>query len=323
MPIRFVRQWTPSNLLAPCYHLVSDDPPAHVRHLYRCRNVREFKDDLDWLLRRFKPLTLQDVNDCVTAHRPVPEGSLFLSFDDGLRECAEVVAPICRAKGVPVTFFLSTAFLGNRALCYRHKASVLIDRYRTPPSAKANQTGGMFPHSAPEFRSFVLGVRYRDAHLLDECAQQLDVDFESYLSASRPYLDEADVTALLGEGFSIGGHSVDHPPYAEIPLEGQLAQTSECVGYLQSRFQPTVASFAFPFVADGVPQQFIDQAFSSKLVDLMFYTGALRHNCEGRLIWRFGVESSGPRLDAAWRKEIGTQQFNRVLERIHPVLTNP
>ena len=53
---------------------------------------------------------------------------MFLSFDDGLREIANEIAPLCRQVGVPATFFVNSASLDNRFLCFRNKASLLIEK---------------------------------------------------------------------------------------------------------------------------------------------------------------------------------------------------
>src|ERR1700722_6844348 len=49
------------SLAVPYYHMVSDDEVPHVRHLYRFRSVREFVADLDFLLRHYAPVSLQQI----------------------------------------------------------------------------------------------------------------------------------------------------------------------------------------------------------------------------------------------------------------------
>jgi peptidoglycan/xylan/chitin deacetylase (PgdA/CDA1 family) len=315
-PSQVVSRLTPAELVAPCYHLVSDRAPAHVRHLFECRTVNQFKAELDWLLRRFNPISLQDLSSRITANEPLPARSLFLSFDDGLRECVDIVAPVCRAKGVPVTFFLSTAFIGNRSLCYRHKASLLIEKYFQQDARirKGNTT------SHADFRTYVLGISYGNSAEIDKCAEQMEVSFEQYLKSERPYLEAEDVLTLIRQGFSIGGHSVDHPPYAKLPLDRQLAQTADCLQDLTAMFPLPIRSFAFPFLADGVSEQFIDTIFSSRTVDLLFYTGALRPNHNGKVIWRFGVESGKESLARNWKRNVGRQQMDRMRQFLSPVV---
>jgi peptidoglycan/xylan/chitin deacetylase (PgdA/CDA1 family) len=311
-PVGLVARLTPSGLTAPCYHLVSDRPPPHVRHLYECRNVSQFKAELDWLLKRFKPVSLEDLQAASNAGKPLPERPIFFSFDDGLRECIDIVAPILRAKGVPVTFFISTGFVGNRSLCYRHKASLLVETYLQSGGARKVQTRNGEIASFDEFRRRVLQVKYADAIELDEYADQLGLHFDEYLSNERPYLDENDIASLISQGFSIGGHSVDHPRYSEIPFESQVAQTLDCLYALNARFSLPVRSFAFPFLADGVAERFMERMLSPEALDLIFYTGSVRPDHNRRVIWRFGVETRNHSFAKTWKHNVGRYQMVQV-----------
>jgi hypothetical protein len=157
-----------------------------------------------------------------------------------------------------------------------------------------------------------LQVRWPGAPQLDDCAEQLGVSFEEYLRTDRPYLDSEDISTLIQQGFSIGGHSVDHPLYSEIPLESQLTQTRDCIQDLRSKIPLDIRSFAFPFLADGVNEHFMERALSSEIVDLIFYTGSLRPDHGGRVIWRFGAEEANRSFGETWKRIVGRQQMDRI-----------
>jgi peptidoglycan/xylan/chitin deacetylase (PgdA/CDA1 family) len=318
-PSGLVSRLTPAGLVAPCYHLVSDRPPAHVRQLFQCRNTSQFKAELDWLLKRFKPVSLEDLNSKIAAREPIPAGSLFISFDDGLRECLDIVAPICLAKGVPATFFISTGFTGNKSLCYRHKASLLAETWlRSGGASVKTRKGAITSYDA--FREFVMQVKYEDVAELDDCAKQMEVRFDDYLRTERPYLGEDDIATLLRQGFSIGGHSVDHPLYSRIPFEAQVAQTEGCLRSLKEKFPLGTASFAFPFLANDVSERFIEHTLGSKTADLIFYTGSVRPDHDGRVIWRFGVEVGDCSFGETWKRFIGQQQMGKAISTMKSVL---
>jgi peptidoglycan/xylan/chitin deacetylase (PgdA/CDA1 family) len=299
LPSRYIpRVVSIGNLVAPCYHIVSDRSQAHVRHLYRWRDIRAFKSDLDYLLTHFKPLSLSDLHTYIESGKPVPDHSLFVSFDDGFREMSEVVAPLCRQKGVPVTFFLTTGFLDNKILGYRHKASLLIDVcLRRGPSAVQAVTSkligllGLPGGERGEWSQMLLSVGYGQQQILDECAALLEVDFNDYLRTVQPYLTRGEVRNLLRDGFSIGGHSIDHPRYADLTLDRQLDQTRGCMEDLQREFPLPVKAFAFPFVSDGVSERFYEEMFASQIADLVFCIGQMPKKDSRKAVQRFGVES--------------------------------
>ncbi len=299
LPDPLLARLSGGELVAPCFHLVTEGPaPPHVRHLFRCPDVPSFKLDLDRLLKGRTPVSLQDLEKSAMDGRPLPPNSVFISFDDGMREMADIVAPVCRAKGVPATFFLTTGFLDNRSLFYRHKASMLLDALETSPEASRRlNSQKLCEHFANlgmplvEITDFLLRVRYQEAGLLDECARIIGVDFERYLRERKPYLTGEQVKGLLNQGFSIGAHSVDHPLFADLDLAEQIRQTRESLEHLASAFKIPVRTFAFPFVSTGVERSYYDCVFKMKLVDLLFCIGGMPEGYPRRIISRFGVEN--------------------------------
>ncbi|MDO8367927.1 MAG: polysaccharide deacetylase, partial [Saprospiraceae bacterium] len=79
------------NLILPFYHLVSDESLPHVRHLYPIRTAQQFREDLDFLLKHFQPVDFQSLWEHVFENRPFESPVFHLTFDDGLRECHDVI----------------------------------------------------------------------------------------------------------------------------------------------------------------------------------------------------------------------------------------
>lgn len=315
MPFPLIGSLASRGVVAPCYHLVSDDPPPHVRHLYRCRTIAEFAAELDLLLRRFKPLSLSELVRAIRDNGRAPDGSLFLSFDDGVAEVSEPIAGVCHAKGVPATFFLTSGFLDNRMLFFRHKASILAERCA---ALGRERSFGILQrldawHGAGDPGEFLLSLKYQQTAVLDQCAALLEVDFEAYLRSAKPYLTGEQVNGVLKRGFEIGGHSVDHPLYADLSLEDQLAQTRLCMAELRGRFQTPVQGFAFPFVSDGVGPEFYQTILGENTADLIFCLGGEPAVRSPRLVQRFGVEERNSRsLQVLLRAEASRKSLARV-----------
>lgn len=243
VPLRQWQRWSDAPPLLPFYHLVSDENPSHVRHLYPVRTVRQFRQDLDFLLKHYHPVHLAALRDPLSKRytRPV----MHLSFDDGLRECHDVVMPILVEKGVPATFFLNPDFVDNRALMFRYKASLLCE---------AGITGPISP----------LSVTYAQRHLLDHMAADIGLDFAVFLQKQQPYLRTEQIRAMQRQGFTFGAHSMDHPMYRHLPLQEQLSQTRDSLRFVREQFGSTLEAFAFPFTDDGV-----EYAFFKKIHDAL------------------------------------------------------
>ena len=53
---------TGHNIILPFYHIVTDETPIHIKHLYKSRNIKDFKADLDFLLEHYESISLKELN---------------------------------------------------------------------------------------------------------------------------------------------------------------------------------------------------------------------------------------------------------------------
>jgi peptidoglycan/xylan/chitin deacetylase (PgdA/CDA1 family) len=119
-------------------------------------------------------------------------------------------------------------------------------------------------------------------------AEAVGIDFQDYLATRKPYLTKGQIRGLLREGFHIGAHSIDHPPYSAIPLKEQLRQTRESVFQIRKLFEGKEATFAFPFNDDGVSGDFFNEMKDT--VALYFGTGGFGYSIPYRLFQRVPME---------------------------------
>jgi glycosyltransferase involved in cell wall biosynthesis/peptidoglycan/xylan/chitin deacetylase (PgdA/CDA1 family) len=268
-------------VLLPLYHSVYEKPPAHVAHLGCWRRIDEFRADLDLLLRVGRPVGLGDVVAHINGRRKLPARAFHLTVDDGLRESAELIADICLRKGVPATFFLTSGFLDNHRLGYRHLASVLIDQLEAMPAHKRAAIDAslqtLFTDRSSKRDAFdtsdLLHIGYEHRQLLERAAEIIEFDISDYLTSARPYLQRLDVLGLMAKGFTVGAHSVDHPPFAEISRDEQVRQVVESVRAIDAWFAPAEKTFAFPFSAKGAAPGLFQLVSETLHVDVYFGTG--------------------------------------------------
>lgn len=299
MPLEWVRSFSGVSLVVPYYHLVSDINVPHVSHLYRFRTIAEFTSDVEFLLRRFEPVTLSDIVDALNGRRILSRPCFHLTFDDGFREMHEIVAPILQRAGVPATFFLNTAFLDGGGLAHHNALSVLLDRLQSHRSrlggASLRRVESLLPAATSDcttLRARILSIRYAQKSLVRSLAEALDVDLDQYVRETRPYLSSEEIAKLLERGFSIGAHSHDHPLYADLSLSEQLAQTQMSMRLLDTRFGVSPKAFAFPHTDSGVEDAFFTAVFSEPLLDVSFGTSGLVSHFHPRNIERVSMEKT-------------------------------
>jgi len=305
-----VRSLSGVSLVVPYYHMVSDTTVPHVSHLYPFRSVAEFTADLDFLLRRFEPVTLTDIVAALNGTRKLNRPCFHLTFDDGFREMHDIVAPILQRTGVPATFFVCTAFLDGGGVAHHNALSILLDRLQSRcgdlSGTIVRRLDSLLPAATGQcatLRARLLSIRYAQNSLVRSLAETLDVDLDEYVRENQPYLSSAQIATMLDHGFSIGAHSHDHPLYADIPLSEQIAQTRTSIEYLNKRFGMSPKAFAFPHTDTGVEDAFFTAVFSERLVDVSFGTAGLVSHRYPKNIERVSMEkTSAPAAQVlAWQ----------------------
>jgi len=306
LPVSWLVRLSRERLYRPMYHTVrGDEPLPHVEHLYPTLPRTRFERDLDALLRHFDPVALDDVPDWLEGRRGGRPG-FFLTFDDGLREVLDVALPLLRAKGVPATVFVNSAFVDNRALFFRYLASVLVDHVaHQPPNTVTEQAVMSCLGSAPgvDLRQALLGVSYAQRSSLDRAAELLGFDTSAFLDRQRPYLSVEQLKQMRADGISIGAHSIDHPLYRDITLDEQLRQTQESCAFVRATFGQSACTFAFPFSDVGVSLTFVERVAEERIADRLFGGQGFRSEGSELMIQRHAIEGRAGEMEGLIRAD--------------------
>ena len=268
LPIDILCRATGHNFIIPFYHIVSDEACPHVENLYRFKTIREFEQDLDYLTKQYQPVGADDL-DGILAGKYKGEKVMLLTFDDGLRQMYDIVAPILLRKGIPAVFFLNTDFIDNKALMFRYKASLI--------KSWGQGTAG------------TLKVRSEN-ELNDTIDPTLMLKFDEFLQDYKPYMNSVQIKSLASQGFTIGAHSCSHPYYEDLSIDEQLSQTLDCLDILEKDFEVKQKLFAFPFTDHGVSKYFFEKIFERGKVDFSFGGAGIKNDVNPRQFQRMPME---------------------------------
>lgn len=296
LPLKICKFLTDIKAVAPFYHTVSNEHLPHIQHLYNYNSIDKFEKAIDYFLLYYSPVTLQYLIKMVKENIKPEKPLFFLSFDDGLREFYDIIAPILLKKGVPATCFLNSSFIGNQKLFYRYKASVLIDKLHNSKSNLLWQQYHKWQNknelNQGYYRKVILTINYNRQSLLDELAIMLDVNFDEYLVREKPYMHEDQIRELIKKGFTFGAHSLDHPDYRSLSLNIQLQQTTESINEIKKKFSLDYAAFSFPFTDFNVTRSFFYQLKDRGNIDLSFGSAGLKKDSINWNIQRIPMEES-------------------------------
>lgn len=280
--------------MLPYYHFVSDERVPHVRHLYKYKNIAQFKNDLDFFLSNYQPVGLSDFLAALNEGRALPKFCFLLSFDDGFREMFEIVAPILKAKGIPAVFFINSAFVDNRELCFHQKIALLIEHLtvKASPNLEAELKIFLQAKNENEIIPTLRSIRYANRFILDRAGEMCGLNFDDFLANQKPYVSSEQIRQLLNDGFAIGAHSVDHPFYGDLTLAEQLRQTRESLEFLCEQFGVKNNVFAFPHSDSGVSDEFFERAFNDGTIEVSFGTNGFLRDVRPKHFQRFSMEKS-------------------------------
>lgn len=296
IPTNLLISLTNQKLIVPVYHLISDEKVPHIEHLYQVKKVNQFKKDLDFLLKNYNPISYADFEELTLRGEKPQKKSFLLTFDDGLSEFSDVIAPILVEKGIPAINFLNSAFVDNKNLFFRYKVSLLIEEISKNESILNEKNVQIWLSQFSKeknFKTVLKEINFENKHLLDDLAMYLNVDFKNYLEYKKPYLTCNQIIDLQKKGFQFGAHSVDHPEYRFIDLENQLLQTKDCLQFLKKNQLLTNNTFAFPFTDYGVSKAFFENVFEKdKALDLSFGCAGFKKDFSSRHIQRIPFEAT-------------------------------
>lgn len=326
MPFEWLERWTGVIPLVVYYHGVSDQEVPHVRNLYAFKSQKQFKRDLESFLRVYRVIDVRELLSNLGIGKQVGRACLLLQFDDGFREIYDVVAPILWEKGIPATFFLSTAVLDNKALAWANKVSLLLDALEhAGKQVNAVKSLALLAERgvhAQDLQAALLSMDCSNQHVLDEIAPLLGCDFRAYLQKFQPYLTSTQIRKLIQMGFTIGAHSVEHPQYSLISLREQLEQTLGSMDLLCAQFGLNYRVFAFPNGDDAVSDEFFETIYGEGNIGASFGNVGKMKQLPWRHFARLPMEKQKPGIERVIGRFYAKTLFEitlgrRVVERAH------
>lgn len=287
----------PLNYCLPVYHCVSDDFLPHLKHIIKYKNTLEFEADLDMLSKHFQWISFDEFKDYVKGNFKPKKKIALLTFDDGFREFYDIVLPILERKGIYALNFINPAFIDNKELMFRCKASLLYE--------KSIQLG--------EKNDSILQLKHHQTTEIEAFANQLKVDFDAFLKEQKPYLSLEQLKKIKEKGFGISSHGWNHPLYNEISLQEKLNDCQTSFNYMKEHgFHQE--SFAFPFTDFGVEQAFFDELFTSEEMFCTFGSAGIKLDSEKRNFQRIPMET-GENAETILKKEISYFRLKKYLNK--------
>jgi peptidoglycan/xylan/chitin deacetylase (PgdA/CDA1 family) len=267
------------------YHVVSDEILPHVAHLYPYKTPAEFALDMDYLKVNYHILSFQEC-ERGDGRRGGWQPAVLLTFDDGLSECFDIVRPILLQRRIPCTFFVTTSFIDNQILFYRHTVSLCIESMRQigfigrePQQMleEINSRCGCHVRTEEEFTRWIKSLKHTDENTIESVCDIVNVNPRNFLRERQPYLTTRQLAQLAADGFTLGGHGKQHAELAELGdpalIETEIVESCEHVRRIAGTGR---VPFAFPFTGRRVSRALLqDIVRRHAAVSFLFDTNGL------------------------------------------------
>ncbi len=288
----------PNQLILPFYHAVGNHPMPHIDSLYQVRSIKEFEKDLDYLSLHFDFIELKDLDISTKQGRP----KVLLSFDDGFRECYDIIRPILSRKGIPAVFFINTGYVDNKDLMYRCKASYIINNLTKADFFPIKLQEGKYNKYIKGYEVLISELKtleYRHRDVLDDVIIKFGLPIKSWLRDYQPYMTESMIKELHLDGFTIGAHSHTHPSFRDLSGAEQWSEVEQSVQIINNICNTDSCPFSFPFNDIGVSKSTLFKLDADKHINSTFGVSGFKSDVLSNHVHRVAMEDSS--LDAEHR----------------------
>jgi peptidoglycan/xylan/chitin deacetylase (PgdA/CDA1 family) len=209
--------------------------------------VPAFEALLDWLRGRFEVVSLDDLLAALRAGDAA--GRVALTFDDGLRQHARVVAPCLARRGLPATFYVCSDLLERGGWLWTHEArarlahagaagrATLARAWGRPGRTSVEALVAHFKTLAPEARA-----------ACEQALRAATADFAATPAQHRAWdlMDWDDLRGLDPALVTVGSHTRDHPILPTLDAATLQAQVAGSREVLERGLGRPVEHFCYP-----------------------------------------------------------------------------
>ena len=277
--------WRGGELMVVLYHRVVD--PGEVGEMdpdLIDATPADFDAQMATLASRFHPVSIDEVLAAHRSARPLPPGSVLVTFDDGYRDNFEQAFPILQRHGIPGLFFISTGHVDGRRLFWWEQLSLFVRRSGLDRATLEYPTRKQLDLSSPAARTAV--IRALNRTVKDIYGLDVDRFLREVAAACQVPWSEADATALADRalmtwdqvremrraGMGIGSHTHTHRVLNTLTAADLDQELRGSRLLLEQRLGEPVTTIAYPVGKSIAGLPWVKQALADAGYELGFTT---------------------------------------------------
>lgn len=247
--VRKAQRENPNTLIVLMYHRVIDreDP------LFVGIPVKQFEEQMKYISDRWNPVSEEQVVNFYRHGKALPEGAVFVTFDDGYKDAYTLALPVLKKHRIPAIVFVSSDPVDNNDLLWTDELSLLLkhtnrssleliiekERLSFELSDDKAKARALFEVKS-RLKQVADNIRHETLEGVRGQLGELSSDQRSGYLVSRE-----DMQELYQNGVCIGAHTVTHPILSQVSDEKAREEITQSRDYLLEMGFPQI-SFCYP-----------------------------------------------------------------------------
>ncbi|MFQ5823913.1 MAG: polysaccharide deacetylase family protein [bacterium] len=248
--INFLSNYLKQDLTIIYYHGIGNDTKPCNKLIQSNTPVDLFVKQLRFFKKHYNIVSIDDALEAFCTSSPIAN-ALVVTFDDGLRECYEVAAPILLNERIPATFFLINDCIDNKHLMWFNCLSAIgyfFPKHNWEECLQyISDTYQIVPiRNLPLHIWAQLWPMHEKENILTIICNEVSFNAEEYLQNFRPYMSTHQIQSLIKDGFTVGAHSKTHPLLSKLNPNDLINELVGSSADICRRFKLENVCFSFP-----------------------------------------------------------------------------
>jgi peptidoglycan/xylan/chitin deacetylase (PgdA/CDA1 family) len=234
------------------YHRIGNPENCNYnRDLYSC-SAEQLKKHVTLLQERFDLVNCERLVHLVrqgyTDQRPLA----MITFDDGYLDNYTLAFPILKEMGAPATFFLPTAFIGQRRLMWGDEIAWIL-RHARYEAIRLPDAPEPFSLAEAQIERSIQGVLRHLKKARKPFSESVELIRQACGGVSSPdqndwpqFLDWAQAREMLAAGMDIGSHTHVHELLGRLPAGRQREELIISKEILEEKLRSRIVAVAYP-----------------------------------------------------------------------------
>nr|WP_321409397.1 polysaccharide deacetylase family protein [uncultured Carboxylicivirga sp.] len=300
IPFNFIRKWASKDFIIINYHSIHGWDPDPVINKNKYRTIDRLEQDLRFFNENYSVIKITDLIN----NKSLPQNALAITIDDGLKSVYDLMYPVFKKTGIKPALFVNPDFIDNTDLHFIRKRNIILKKLGSLDEEQHKNLISWLDKNDLNIYNLKIqlhSIKYHQRSVLDELIFELNLSVKDILDRKPVYLSSTEIDEMLSDGFELGAHSMDHPPFEQLSPVEQEQQVLESMKWIEEDFNTGHRMFAFPSDDRPINQKLFNNI--RDFVDITLGVQGLQRDTIENHYHRITIESSGATAEQAIKYE--------------------